>query len=521
MVYRYDYKKLFSASPSAGNFKPLNQAVQTQDFSNTAVALLNQQGLSADTMELDAAGKPTTTSILEKYIDKAATDSGGSTVKALQNIAGLTRSDTAVDRKDTWGGSDDTMGRSFLEKLAAPDSAGLTGTAEEQVKQLYDKGFGRAGDDVGIKHWADELSAGTKTIGEIADFFSKSEEANLRDVYSDNYSRDIDEEGIAYWMGHTGTEEYTKEWNERVANAPEDVDWTRSKNWGDHQKLDYTSDVDRIIKDSATKETSVRRMLSEQLGIHSNQAQLDDDASLGGAFTDASEADVFRMMKADDLGAKEIADKVKMQTAARSMGDYGGGVDDAGATGIHRILANQEMGGVVNEATGDRWVSNQDTLAKTGDDYLPQVTKDADGNVTESNVWGLLKAGTQDYGGGDVPGMPDPSDPTDPTDPKLPPDYKDPDPIVVTNEDFDSTPELHSDVKDTSTYGKSKAAFDSDAAGIDAPLQDMMIRNTGAMSVGGSAEGVRLKRSKKFKAGDSALGTKQLGRQLQLKSLNI
>ena len=67
----------------------------------------------------------------------------------------------------------------------------------------------------------------------------------------------------------------------------------------------------------------------------------------------------------------------------------------------------------------------------------------------------------------------------------------------------------------------SKEAFDNAAAGIDAPLQDMLIRNSQMMGVGGSAEGVRLKRSKKFKAGETALGTKQLGRQLQLKSLNI
>ena len=93
--------------------------------------------------------------------------------------------------------------------------------------------------------------------------------------------------------------------------------------------------------------------------------------------------------------------------------------------------------------------------------------------------------------------------------------------IVVTNEDVDYTPELTSDVEDTSSYGTSKAAFDNAAAGIDAPLQDMLIRNSQMMGVGGSAEGVRLKRSKKFKAGESALGTKQLGRQLQLKSLNI
>ena len=95
------------------------------------------------------------------------------------------------------------------------------------------------------------------------------------------------------------------------------------------------------------------------------------------------------------------------------------------------------------------------------------------------------------------------------------------DTITATNTDVEYMPELHSDVEDTSSYGQSKDAFDSDAAGIDAPLQDMMIRNTGAMTVGGSAEGVRLKRSKKFKSGQTALGTKQLGRQLQLTSLNI
>ena len=49
----------------------------------------------------------------------------------------------------------------------------------------------------------------------------------------------------------------------------------------------------------------------------------------------------------------------------------------------------------------------------------------------------------------------------------------------------------------------------------------MMIRNAETAGVGGSAEGVRLKRSKKFKSGQTALGTKQLGRQLQLTSLNI
>ena len=147
--------------------------------------------------------------------------------------------------------------------------------------------------------------------------------------------------------------------------------------------------------------------------------------------------------------------------------------------------------------------------------YKRQHTYDEDGNIistTESNVWSLLKAGTQNYGIEDInkPEIPDkPKDDDDET--------------VITKEDtpVEYTPELTSDVEDTSTYGKSKEAFDNAAAGIDAPLQDMLIRNSQMMGVGGSAEGVRLKRSKKFKAGETALGTKQLGRQLQLKSLNI
>ena len=49
----------------------------------------------------------------------------------------------------------------------------------------------------------------------------------------------------------------------------------------------------------------------------------------------------------------------------------------------------------------------------------------------------------------------------------------------------------------------------------------MGIRSSAYSKAGASAKGVRLKRSKKFKSGESSLGTKQLGRQLQIQSLNI
>jgi hypothetical protein len=434
------------------------------------------------------------------FINNAANNAGDSTIKAMQNIANLTEEQTAVARGDTWGGSDDTMGKSWLEAVVAGTADVSGGSVLEQVNQLYEQGFNRAADTGGLTYWGGQAQYGGQSIQDIAKHFLASEESNIRTGYHESYGRDADQAGLDYWMDHTGKADYA------------------GAGTGGHNDFDASDMFNRIVADSSTAETNVRQRLSDELGLHSTDAQRAADTSLAGVFTDASEEDVFRMMDSGDLGASEIADKVKMQTAAKSMGDYGGGVDDVGATGIHRMLANQEMGSVDSAGA---WQSDPTTLAKTSADYLPSVehTYDEDGNITsttESNVWSLLKAGTQDYTNPD-PDDPNPDDP-DPDEPD--PDGED-DGIVVTNEDVNYMPELTSDVEDTSSYGTSKDAFDNAAAGIDAPLQDMMIRNAQTMGVGGSAEGVRLKRSKKFKAGESALGTKQLGRQLQLKSLNI
>ena len=495
MAYRYNYGALMSANTTNNNFKPLSEVAGTADSNNMVNALLEAKGLTA--------GTDSTNAVMAGLPDLQA----DSQVELFQNVAGLSESDTAVARGDKWGGSDDTMGKSWLEKIVAGD----VDTSNISVEDLYQTGFGRASDQEGLDYWTES----GQSIQDIAKSFVSSEEATYRTGYHENYGRDADQAGLDYWMTSGGTEH--------------------------HGASDTSADFNRILQHTGDaneqKETSVRNRLSAELGLHSSDAQRLADTSLHGAdgvagtaddiFTDASETDVYRMMAAGDLGASEVADKVKMQTAAQSMGDYGGGVDDVGATNIHRMLANQEMGTVVSEATGDKWVSDPTTLAKTSADYLPSVehTYDEDGNITsttESNVWSLLKAGTQDYNQDDVDDVVDDiTDDDDTTDDDTTDDDTTDDGIVVTNEDVDYTPELTSDVKDTSSYGTSKAAFDNAAAGIDAPLQDMMIRNAQTMDVGGSAEGVRLKRSKKFKAGETALGTKQLGRQLQLKSLNI
>ena len=491
MAYRYDYGALMSANTTNNNFKSLSEVAGTTDHTNMVNALLEAKGLTP----LD----PSTGFVMAELANQK-TLQNDSTVELFQNIAGLSETDTAVARGDKWGGSDDTMGKSWLEKIVAGD----LDTSNIGVEDLYQTGFGRESDQEGFDYW----TKSGQSIQDIAESFLASEEATYRTGYHDYYGRDADQAGLDYWMTSGGTEH--------------------------HSASDTSADFARILQHTGDeyeqKETSVRNLLSSQLGLHSSDAQRLADTSLHGAdgiagtaddvFTDASEADVFRMMQSGDLGSQEIADKVRMQTAASAMGDYGGGDQDLGATGIHRMLANQEMGSVDSEG---KWQSDAGTLAKTSDDYLPTITKnyDKDGNLIstdESNVWSLLRAGTQNYGIENInkPIIEDDDDDDDNND-----NDNDNDGIVVTNEDVNYMPELTSDVEDTSSYGTSKDAFDNAAAGIDAPLQDMMIRNAATGNVGGSAEGVRLKRSKKFKSGETALGTKQLGRQLQLKSLNI
>ena len=242
------------------------------------------------------------------------------------------------------------MGKSWLEGIVSGD----IDASDISTTDLYTKGFVRDADAEGLEYWDKAAASGT-SIQDIAKSFLASEEATYRTGYHEAYSRDADEQGLDYWMTSGGTEH--------------------------HSASDTSGDFQRILEHRGDqyeqKETTVRDRLSSELGLHSTDAQRLADTSLHGAdgvagtdddiFTDASEADVYRMMAAGDLGAQEVADKVRMQTAASSMGDYGGGLQDQGATNIHRMLANQEMGSV--DSTG-AWQSDPTTLAKGSADYL-------------------------------------------------------------------------------------------------------------------------------------------------------
>ncbi len=268
MGYKYNYSALMNADPAVNNFKALSDVKNTADYNNMATALLEAKGLTAGTDEADA------------FI-AAATASGHTTVSSLQNLGGLSESDTAEARGDTWGGSDDTMGKSWLEAVVS----GAIDPATVSTEDLYTKGFVRDADASGLEYWDKQFESG-QTIEQIATHFLQSEEATYRTGYHDVYGRDADQSGLDYWI--------------------DDLDYDAS------DQAAGLAEFNRILThtgdDYEQKETTVRNLLSSELGIHSSDEQRDSDSSLdidgdgkADIFTDASEADVFRMMKTDDL----------------------------------------------------------------------------------------------------------------------------------------------------------------------------------------------------------------------------
>ena len=577
--YRYNYSALMNANPAVeNNFLPLNQVADTNAFNNMVTGLLEQKGITAGSTQSNS------------IIDTIKAGAGDSQISAFQNIAGLTEEQTAVERGDIWGGSDDSMGRSWLEKIV---SGGIN--TEEQgigIEDLYTRGFGRGSDEEGFNYWTGELGKGM-SLQKIAESFLGSEESDIRSSYHDYYQRDIDDEGLEYWMTVTPDEARSQEQLDQ-----EGVDFSGH---GDFNAGDLVRESLEARGDYEQYESTIRDLFSNELGQHSTDAQRNADVSLNtdgivGAdvFTAPDNTIVERMRQAavaaaaanaqssppvpegtdsassplvtaegigeaetfDPLAAarQEIDDKKTMQTAAQYMGDYGGGVEDVGATNISRILAEAEMGEVTTdpETNIQTWNVDEERINRDADSYLPVVDPDT-GDTT--NQWGLLKDNTQDYteedvvkavtegtggppgdGGGTDTVVADGTDTVvdDGTDTVV----ADGTDTVLGGENFESdvTIETTEDEEDDDTFEQVTTRFEEEATDAEQEANniyhqdpvtgavtsaDMNIRDSAYVKSGGDARGVRLKRSKKFKSGESALGTKQFGRRLQIKSLNI
>ena len=291
---------------------------------------------------------------------------------------------------------------------------------------------------------------------------------------------------------------------------------------------------------TAPDNTIVERMRQAAVAAAANATSTETVTTEDGSTEEVSTATTGEAETFDPLAAarQEIDDKKTMQTAAQYMGDYGGGVEDVGATNISRILAEAEMGEVTTdpETNIQTWNVDEERINRDADSYLPVVDPDT-GDTT--NQWGLLKDNTQDYTEEDVVkavtegtgGPPGDGGGTDTV-------VADGTDTVIGGDDFESdvTIEPTEDEEDDDTFEQVTTRFEEEATDAEQEANniyhqdpvtgavtsaDMNIRDSAYVKSGGDARGVRLKRSKKFKSGESALGTKQFGRRLQIKSLNI
>ena len=552
------------SSGNAGSFVDLstltagtadyNQALDA--ITNNIVGLFEQKGITADQTSNQTVmvnGQAMT------YNDLINQAKSGDTQGAFQNAAAAVTS--AADRGDLWGASTDEggmaeRGRSFLE-------SGVSDTTT--IADLYEQGFGRSADALGLAHWQAELDGGM-SIQDIAASFAASDEASVRDVYHEQYGRDADQTGLDYWLSQ----------DESVTGIS-DADNLRNviTYRGEDQDGDGTISAEERLTSGhhVSAETMVRDDLQNYLGQVSNQ----DNRADNPFFTDANNADVQRYVdhirgaRTDDMvdasGARVAG--VGQQDAAfddslftnthidyRMIGQDAlnqGDVDDYGdqATGMGRfgtvaenkaymdahmggdsgdLAAAQASGafgrdtatrkgygeGVFSDVMDKTWGAVTDEKVKTLNDYnFPDGYK-----LTRKDAGDLLMEQNWDYWKGNMSSKPETPQGTTPLPWTTVPEKPDiPTPLPVDRKDINYMPNVSSDVQDTSGYGQAKTQFDQ-AVTAAAPDIRTAQGQAGQRFTGTSAKGVRMKRSKASRMG-TIKGTKQLGREQQTKSLNI
>ena len=437
----------------------------------------------------------------------------------------------AEQRGNVWGASDDSRGRSYLEKIAqldddwdagwkqsfdsrnALDEQGFfdmdkvkqqnqqkAAWEEAQIENLYTQGFGREGDIEGMNYHLDKLRSGEQTIQEVAQTLLQSEEAGVRDHYSAGLSRDVDDRGLQYWLSQEGKTDDVSDNAARAIHAMKDGQFLQTE-----KQLLQASRDNRGI--GGTQAQTIQDW--KDTGMYTKAAtggfmDLDWTNLSRGQYNESGVDTGFYMPQRPEGGGIGSAPEDKRFGLAKTQADI-----DAGNLTIAEATKKFKQQGDIMEAyaaanpagTGISEIptfAEQDALIESGK-TPEQITADL-----KADPWSLYKQQGEGPGGdptGDPPGGDPPGGDPPPDDP--PPD------------DFKP--------KDHSPYEDKKNIFTNTATKIkdNLPQADMSIRNSAYMKAGGSAKGVRLKRSKKFKSGESSLGTKQLGRQLQIKSLNI
>ena len=449
-----------------------------------------------------------------------AVEKGGANAMRDALQATAAKKTSHVDRDASWGADDDkSVGRSYISAMEKDTSTGPASL--NQISELYKKGFGREADAEGLMHWATSGAS----LATIAGHFAKSEEAKIRTSYADEYGRDIDNEGLAYWMGHTGTKDYEEDWEarkeERKKSGADDPDyWTKSKNWGDHGKSDYSGNVDAILKDTNTAETAIRQATWEKLGQASNEAQRGTMPE--GLYTDTETEQVL-----DWVSKIQSGDMTKDQvlTLIADRGDRMDAhskydTDDAGKdpTGMGRFASLKDI-----EATIESGETPDDIRKRLAKEKWGVLTQEKDKIFGQHGTSEDLKRFAMKHHKGKWTGT-TPGDDTTYTGQKdwTPTTLKKPEKpkgLDVDKSTIDYMPGVKADQFSSTPYTQAKTEFTAEQGKKQTPTTlatpDVMQRFTDT-----SAKGVSIKRSKAAKSNRSK-STKQLGREQQTQSLNI
>ena len=439
-------------------------------------------------------------------------------------------------------------------------------------------------DTEGLKFWEDKLGTTDKTgktwtIDKIAESFAQSEEANIKQSYHEQYGREVDETGLDYWMNVSGDMNSTKtdhgdfdasdlverslaerdtqyeqrettyrdEFRDALGQASRTED--RHPNFGGTNASAspyFTSpeygDVMSYLNNNKSVAENITDINMRMTGRDAySQGDQDDylaayDSDGDGEITSADTRTndptyMSRFATRDEI--KKLQDEFTASGGTFSIDGMPADVStwtkeqrEAGHPGMQDFL---EFG--FKKVMGDKWDALTHERPKTLDDLvgilpggelIPEhadkllAAKNLPGHVAKSDK---LKSSWNDWRP-PIPGVTDGKKGIGQTDWTDIPDKPDvPTPLPVDRKDINYMPNVSSDVQDTSKYGQAKTQFDR-AVTAAAPETRTAQGTAGQRFTGTSAKGVRMKRSKASRMG-TIRGTKQLGREQQLKSLNI
>ena len=549
-------------SPASGeNFEDLHgdKGIATAEpddprriaFENEVTSRMEQSGLLAD--QVRSGG----------YIEQALSDTTGGVKEALQNIA--KQSGTAEQRGDVWGAGG---GRKFLD-AATLDSSVKASTNEklneryaenaQKIANLYTEGFNREPDTAGLKMWTEYMTDGDKdgkvwTYSDIAKAFQGSDEYRIRNVYHDNWGRDVDDAGLQHWLSKTGGGAAAAEavitggeTNEgKIRNLHADILGQYSKAGDRH--ADFFTDP----QEGGYKNLDWRAYTAES-------GQTDEQTEFGNLRYDFGDRKKVGVIGEKDFDIQSVG-KSSVNVEKTGVERFRAAIKEAGIEGGYRtkslysgldLTTLADVRDVLSQREKLMNISSQyDRDEKTGlgrnftlEEMEPHMSKDTDLKALATKLgeekWALLTKelykqpdpelgwGTVTYPKGKGPGgiIADPgvmegidvrntSRNTLSHDYQVPvpPDYS-PNPTAnVTRQNVDYMPS-----KDGTVPNRPLRNLDSSYT--TAPQQT---RNRGSLLAGTSAQGVRRKQSSAARSGRSAMGTKQLARDnMQIKSLNI